>query len=256
MVRDMYDEGRTPAACLPSGVGGGGVGYSPAVGECLTGLQQPADGTGALGEVFLGMRAAHLASIALVVGGSATAQTRDTVRVAVGHGSEVWIEGSSNVAGWRCRATNFDARVELARGATPDDLGAALRTINVKVAVRDLKCGNGKMDHDLYAALKANDPANPAFILGRFDVVADSAGRDIATRGPLKVAGVERTVEVPVTTDRVDGDAVRARGAVVMKMTDFGIKPPTGLFGLIRSRNEITVRFDLVVSSQTIVALR
>jgi hypothetical protein len=59
-----------------------------------------------------------------------------------------------------------------------------------------------------------------------------------------------------VTTDRVDGGALRARGAVAMRMTDFGIKPPTGLFGLIRSRNEITVRFDLVVSGQTIVVLR
>ena len=189
------------------------------------------------------MRVAHLASIALVMGSAAAAQPRDTLRVEVGHGSEVWIEGSSIVAGWRCGATTFDARVELARGEARD-------------AVRDLKCGNGKMDHDLYAALKANDPANPAFILGRFAVVNDSAGRDIATRGPLTVAGVERTVDVPVTTDRVDGGALRARGAVAMRMTDFGIKPPTGLFGLIRSRNEITVRFDLVVSGQTIVVLR
>ena len=203
------------------------------------------------------MRVAHLASIALVMGSAAAAQPRDTLRVEVGHGREVWIEGSSNVAGWRCRATTFDARVELARGEARDaDLGAVLKTINVKVAVRDLKCGNGKLDHALYAALKANDPANPAFILGRFAVVNDSAGRDIATRGPLTVAGVERTVDVPVTTDRVDGGALRARGAVAMRMTDFGIKPPTGLFGLIRSRNEITVRFDLVVSGQTIVVLR
>src|ERR1044071_6542302 len=152
------------------------------------------------------MRPLPIAAIAIAFGTAAgAAQPRDTVRVEVGHGSEVWIEGSSNVAGWRCKATTFDARVELAHGATrEDDLGAALRTINVKVAVRDLKCGNRKMEHDLYAALKATDPGTPAWIIGRFDVVADSAGRDIATRGPLTVAGVERTVDVPVATDRVE----------------------------------------------------
>jgi hypothetical protein len=204
------------------------------------------------------MRTTHLASVAVILAGATSAaQPRDTVRVDVGRASEVWIEGSSNVADWRCKATTFDARVELAHGASRDtDIGSALRTINIKVAVRDLKCGNRKMDHDLYAALNANDPANPAWILGRFDVISDSAGRDIATRGPLIVSGIERTVDVPVSTDPVDGGAVRARGAVAMRMTDFGIKPPTGLFGLIRSRNEITVRFDLVVGAGAIVVLR
>jgi hypothetical protein len=204
------------------------------------------------------MKSLLVATVAIAFGSAISpAQPRDTVRVEVGQGSDVWIEGSSNIAGWRCKATTFDARVELASGASrADDLGAALRTINVRVAVRDLKCGNRKMEHDLYAALKATDPRTPSWILGRFDVIGDSAGLGIATRGPLSVAGVERTVDVPVSTDRVEGGALRARGAVAMRMTDFGIKPPVGLFGLIRSRNEITVRFDLVVIPRAITTLR
>jgi hypothetical protein len=42
---------------------------------------------------------------------------------------------------------------------------------------------------------------------------------------------------------------MKASGAIPLLMTDFGITPPTGLFGLIRSRNEITVRFELMVSA-------
>ena len=30
----------------------------------------------------------------------------------------------------------------------------------------------------------------------------------------------------------------------------FGVKPPVGLLGLIRSRNEVTVRFELIVSGR------
>jgi hypothetical protein len=203
------------------------------------------------------MNALTLATASLMLGNAASAQPRDTVRVDMGHGSQVWIEGSSNVTDWRCKAVAFDARVELQPVAErTDDLAAALRAINVSVAVRDLKCGNRKMEHDLYAALRANDPARPAYILGRFDVIADStAGNNLATRGPLVVAGIERMVSVPVVTTREVDGTIRARGAVGMLMTDFGIKPPVGLFGLIRSRNEITVKFDLVVSSRT-MALR
>jgi hypothetical protein len=199
------------------------------------------------------MNALLLAVLALSIGNVTAAQPRDTVRVAVGHGSEVRIEGSSNVADWRCRATIFDARVELDASTHDDELASSLRTINVKVAVRDLKCGNRKMEHDLYAALRATDPTTPAYIRGRFDVIADSVnGNNLSTRGPLVVAGIERTVNVPVVTNLETDGAIRARGAVRMLMTDFGIKPPVGLFGLIRSRNEITVKFDLMVSSRTV----
>jgi polyisoprenoid-binding protein YceI len=202
------------------------------------------------------MNAFVAAATAIAIGNAASgAQPRDTVRVEIGHGSQVWIEGSSNVVDWRCKATAFDARVEFEPSADGDrNIGSALRTIRVSVAVRDLKCGNGRMERDLYAALRATDPERPAYILGRFDVIVDSSGgADLATRGPLTVAGVERTVNVPVTTVRETDGAIRARGAVSMLMTDFGIKPPVGLFGLIRSRNEITVKFDLIVPARTIV---
>ena len=191
----------------------------------------------------------------LTLGSVASAQPRDTVRVDMGHGSQMWIEGSSNVAGWRCKAAAFEARVEIDPAvAGRDNLAIALRTIDVKAAVRDLKCGNRRMDRDLYAALQASDSTKPAFILGRFEVIADSVEASrIATRGSLLVAGVERAVNVPVTTERGTDGLTRARGSVSMLMTDFGIKPPVGLFGLIRSRNEITVKFDLVVSPRTIV---
>jgi hypothetical protein len=202
------------------------------------------------------MNTLALATIALGIGPTAgLAQSRDTVRIDVGRGSQVWIEGSSNVGGWSCRATGFDARVEVADGqALSDDAVASLlRSIVVRVAVRDLKCGNRKMDHDLYAALGAGDAGRPAFIVAQFDVIADSAmASSIATRGSLAVAGRERPTAAPVAIENTRDGLVHARGAVPLRMTDFGVTPPTGLFGLIRSRNEVTVHFDLAVSRRMI----
>lgn len=40
---------------------------------------------------------------------------------------------------------------------------------------------------------------------------------------------------------------VRATGTVPFRMTDFGIKPPTAFFGLLKARDDVTVRFDLRV---------
>jgi hypothetical protein len=205
------------------------------------------------------MNTAALAMVAIAVANTTgPAQSRDTIRVDVGRGSQVWIQGSSNVVDWRCQATAFEAMVEVDAFAQARD-GAAiagLRGIDVRVAVRDLKCGNRKMEHDLYAALKATDLEQPKYIIGRFEILPDSTGSVIAARGPLNVSGVERSVTVTVTTRQDQDGRLRARGAVQMLMTDFGIKPPVGLFGLIRSRNEITVEFDLVVPPRSVAMTR
>jgi len=48
-----------------------------------------------------------------------------------------------------------------------------------------------------------------------------------------------------VHVEKESGAIWRLKGALPMKMTDFGISPPVGLFGLIRARDAMTVGFDL-----------
>jgi polyisoprenoid-binding protein YceI len=177
--------------------------------------------------------------------GTTLAQPRDTVRVDPERGSRVWIEGSSNVHDWSCRATAFDARAELDPAAAAT---GQIRRVTVKLSARDLKCGNPKMEHDLYAALKANDRANPSWIIASFNAVTGGDSTTIETQGTVELLGVERYIETRLTTERMSDGTVKARGSVPLRMTDFGVKPPVGLFGLIRSRNEVVVQFELVIS--------
>jgi polyisoprenoid-binding protein YceI len=167
----------------------------------------------------------------------------DTARAETRQNGRVWIEGSSNVHDWSCRAQAFDASVELDPAASRDDK-AAIRKVSVRLNARDLKCGNRKMEHDLYATLRATDPANPSYIVAQFQPVP---GATNTTQGNVAVVGVERVVTIQINLEHLPDGTIRASGAIPLLMTDFGITPPTGLFGLIRSRNEITVKFDLTV---------
>jgi polyisoprenoid-binding protein YceI len=164
---------------------------------------------------------------------------RDTLRVDTRQASRVWIDGSSNVHDWSCRAAAFDASVDVADRNV-------IRRVTVRLNARDLKCGNRKMEHDLYATLRANDPAKPSYIVADFQPVPGSSN---TTQGNVAVVGVERSVTIQIVTERLPEGGMKASGAIPLLMTDFGITPPTGLFGLIRSRNEITVRFELMVSA-------
>jgi len=88
------------------------------------------------------MTKGYLTSIALTaamtIAGSLHAQA---VRLAVSADSKLSIEGGSNLHGWTCKATSFDAAVEVEedffKGATITP--STVQKVQVKVPVRNIK---------------------------------------------------------------------------------------------------------------------
>ena len=98
-----------------------------------------------------------LALTALVaIAGSSHAQS---VRLAVGPDSKLWVEGGSNLHGWSCKASAIDAAIDVDEAflTSTTITPTLLKKVTVKVPVRNLKCGHGGMDNNLYKALKADD---------------------------------------------------------------------------------------------------
>src|SRR5690348_10580438 len=188
---------------------------------------------------------------------AAGAVKAQTIRLSVGPESKLWVKGGSNLHEWSCKASSMDAQVEadeaiLKTAPTP----ALLKKVQIKVPVRELKCGSGKMESNLYKALKADDVPQISYILGTFDVVptdiADSV--TLKTVGALTIAGTEKSVNMTVTTKRLADGTLRATGELPLLMTDFGVKPPTALLGTLRTKNEVTVKFELLVGPQAVSA--
>ena len=186
------------------------------------------------------------------VAGSASAQS---VRLAVAPDSKLWIEGGSNLHGWSCKASSIDAIIDVDEAFLTSTSPTLLKKVQVKVPVRNLKCGHGGMDNNLYKALKADAVPDISYILGTFDVVAGA--RDsftVKSVGTLKVAGTEKTVNMDVTASKLADGSVRAEGELPLLMTDFGVKPPTAMFGTLRTDNKIIVKFSLLVGPETLTA--
>jgi len=182
-----------------------------------------------------------------------------SVRVAARPDSKLWLEGTSNLRGWSCRASTLDAWVETASDrltSDPATLVAQLENVTVRVPVESLKCGNGRMDRSLYKALAADDPRG-RIIVGRFNVLPTQAQAEPALRtvGTLTVAGRQRTLGMEVRTRRAPDGTLVAEGAVPVLMTDFGIAPPTAFFGALRTGNRVLVHFELHVSPDALLSL-
>lgn len=186
----------------------------------------------------------------------ATAQAQST-RLAVNPESKLWIEGGSNLHGWSCTATAIDAAVDVDQASLKSTTMSPrlLQKVQVKVPVRNLKCGHGGMDNNLYKALKADDVPEISYIMASFDLVpATSDSFTVKAVGALKIAGTEKSVTMDILATRRPDGGLSATGSLPLLMTDFGVKPPTAMLGTLRTSNEVTVKFSLLVGPQTITA--
>jgi len=206
------------------------------------------------------MTRAHITTIAIfALIGSSIAGAQETTRVSVGPESKLWIEGTSNLHGWKCSAEKLDAAIELdALAATQINTAApkALKKVQVKVPVRSLKCGHGAMDNNLYKALNADASPDVSYIFATFDAAPGEAKDTFTlhTVGTLNVAGKENKIEMDVAAIRMADGSVTAKGVVPIKMTDYGIQPPTAIFGRLKTGNEVKVNFELTIGAKAIAA--
>jgi polyisoprenoid-binding protein YceI len=202
------------------------------------------------------MTRTYIAAAALL-GALAATGAAQTARVPVSADSKLWIEGTSNLHRWSCTAEKFDAAIELDAAAVAELATAApkvLKRVEVKVPVRALKCGHGGMDDNLYKALNADQTPEISYILATFDAAGEGDGFTLKTNGTLAIAGKENKLTMDVVAARLPDGTVKATGMVPIKMTDFGIKPPTAMFGTLRTGDEVKVNFALTVGPKAIAA--
>ena len=205
------------------------------------------------------MKKTSFAGVALITLAVAAAGAQETARVAVSPESKLWIEGTSNLHGWSCKATTLDAAVEIDPAAAAQVAVAppkALKKVHVKVPVKSIKCGHGGMDDNVYKALKADDSPEISYILATFEAVPGEAKDSfmLHTVGSLTIAGKENKVSMDVAATRLTDGTVKATGMVPIKMTDFGIKPPTAIFGRLKTGDDVKVNFELSIGARAIAA--
>ena len=175
--------------------------------------------------------------------------------------SKLSLSGSSNVHDWDCKSTEFVANVEVDVDFVTYPLTQVARPINkvsVTIPVKTLKCGHGKMDDNMYKALSAEQYPEIQYKLSSYTVDRTTAAADsfvANTVGDLTVAGQTIQVSIPIKAQRLQGGAARGEGTVNLKMTDFGIKPPVALLGTLRTRDAISISFQVLLDRSVVVAL-
>lgn len=159
--------------------------------------------------------------------------------------SQVWVEGTSSLHDWTCQVNEFGGLLEAASAAMEN-----LNQVRVTVPVEQLKCKNGTMNKKTYKALASDD--HPAITYELKSATLNASEADgifqLETTGALTIAGTTRDVEMTVNGEPLDDGMVRLIGSLPLLMTDFGVDPPSAMLGTLKTGNEVTVHFDVVVA--------
>jgi polyisoprenoid-binding protein YceI len=200
-----------------------------------------------------------MATAAILFGATAAvAQGPSAIRLRLEPGSEITIQGTSTLHEFHCKTDKILAYVDVDPSYTKDLTKVAKPLVSVKVNVvaTTLKCGNGTMDNNMYKTLKTDQFQLIKYTMSGYDLLdATSSSFSANTKGTLQIAGQDKAIDIKINASRLAEGKATAEGEETIKLTDFGIDPPSFMFGRLKVGNEIKVKFDLKAGPELIAQL-
>ena len=160
------------------------------------------------------------------------------------NGCSLKVDGSTNVNNFSCAISNYNKpdTILVTRNVNPVQLNG-----NIQLDVQYFDCHNGIMTADLRKTLKAKE--FPKLIIRFLNIsrYPDADSRQSVTKGAvfIELAGVSRRFDVDYKVVSADNNNINLVGSRVVNFSDFNISPPRKLGGMIRTKNELSVEFNL-----------
>jgi hypothetical protein len=131
-------------------------------------------------------------------------------------------------------------------GMANGDGSALIQSIRIVMQVRSITGDMGAvMNNKTYKALKGDMDPEITFALS--DAVAltriGAGDKAVLVKGSLTLAGVTRAVMMSVLSFTSTRQKMTIEGEQKINMIDYGVKPPSALFGTMKASPEITINF-------------
>jgi polyisoprenoid-binding protein YceI len=197
------------------------------------------------------LRSAPIAILLAAMAGAVTTAQAPRAPLAIDR-ARVTIAGASNVHAWTAATTTVRVtRVKVASAVQTvgfwDEVvkPGALEAFEVAIPAAALASEKDGLDKNMHKALKVQEHADITFRLLRMENGASANA--LRAVGVLRIAGIEREVTLDLKTERREALLV-VRGELPLLMTDYGIKPPTAMLGMLKTDPKVTVAFEAVLA--------
>ena len=152
--------------------------------------------------------------------------------------SSITIQGTSSLHDWEESVNEFTIK-----GVRSEE---DLLNVEIKIKTKSIKSGKSIMDSKTYDALLAEKHPWISFRAENMKI----SGQLFSGNGTLKIAGKEKNIPVSGSLDTQSPEQMQVSGTLSLKMTDFGIDPPTAMFGTMVTGNEIAIAYQFKLNYQ------
>ena len=156
--------------------------------------------------------------------------------------SKFIIKGTSSLHDWEMISENCSGSIRM----DPNAETLMISDIQVKLQVKSLKSGKKLMDSKTYDALKEDKFPTITYKYEKIGALKETAPNtySVTLNGTLTIAGKSKNVPIDVIIKQTN-NSINIKGEKPLKMTDFGVEPPTALLGTIKTGDDITIDFNL-----------
>jgi polyisoprenoid-binding protein YceI len=158
------------------------------------------------------------------------------------------INGTSNLHAWHENVEKITGKGEVKQNA---DKTVSLQAFSLTINVNAIKSDESGMNSRTYKALKGDKFPEITFVLTEpiVNVPAGAKAHSVTASGHLTIAGVTKSITIPVKITLNEDKKIVIEGAQPVKMTDYGMDPPTALLGMLKTGDTVTIDFKTTFSA-------
>jgi polyisoprenoid-binding protein YceI len=182
-----------------------------------------------------------------IIGSTSMLQAQSIYKMTNAKENDMKLSGISALHNWSLETKTFTSEAQFGFKPGNEHQLASVNSLTFSVAVVNLKSGKKGLDKDAHNALKA-DPYRNIFYTQLLATITPAGGNKshVKTEGNLNIAGVTKKVSINVDCIVNKDGTITATGSYKLKMTDYGVKPPSLLFGTVKTSDDVALTFTLV----------
>ena len=178
---------------------------------------------------------------------TSSGQETDLIMMVLSNKSNLTISGTSNISKFDCKLEqNFeqDTLIILTKYS-----GSKLLCENAITTflVNKFNCGHEAINRDFRDALRENEfPEISLNVKNLYQTNnISNLSREINAEVSLMLAGSKMEYKIDFEENKAEPSQLCFSGEKSVKMSDFNIKPPKALMGLIKANDDLSIQFDL-----------
>ena len=160
--------------------------------------------------------------------------------------STLTVYGTSSLHDWEEKAEKQSGSMSI---LLSEEGNLTISSLAVSVEAESLKSHKSGMDKNTYKALKTDKYKSIDFKMVSVKQIKDlgNSSYQVTVSGKLTITGNTKTIDLPFKMN-VSANSVTLEGETTFNMSEYGVEPPTALFGTVTTGDQLKIKFKSILT--------